>query len=82
MTQSYFITIPYTTHVVVEVERASDIDEETLIRSITRDDLEASEEVGDAWSSLKDAWRNSHADDLWIEDEFGDTPFNDYEVDS
>ena len=68
-TQVFNITYTYTAYHSVSVERPSDISEEELLSSITRDELASGSDSGDAWSSLKDSWRESQPGQLDITDE-------------
>ena len=76
-TQTYRITIPFTSWTTIEVERPEDISELELLKSITREELANGEDDGDSWSSLKDSWRESQPGDFHITDDECEPLFQD-----
>ena len=69
-TKKFIVRYPVTIYCDVEVERPEDITEETLLKSITRDELgDASVQDDCTWDSLKDRWRDQDAEGVYVYDE-------------
>ena len=68
-TKTFIIRYPISSFHEVCVERPSDISEDELLGSISRQDLiNGSQFDGGVWDSLKDAWREGNADYICDED--------------
>lgn len=75
-TKTFVIQYPVTSYTQVTIERSSDISEEDLLKSVTKDDLVSGyHDQENSWDSLKDSWRESVPGDLFITDEVGDQLF-------
>ena len=67
--KTFVVRYPVVTYHAVEVTRPSDITEDELLQSITREELVSGEVQDDcAWDTLKMAWRDCDAE-VFVYDE-------------